>query len=129
MNRGPLDHDTLREEFSALRDAREGSAGDFQDAVSVGRMRANVRHAQARRRTLLAAALGVPLVAALTLQLRAELRQRADLALAQQAASIADWRSPTDALLTPSYMDLMREIPSLHASVLDARTQPGEGSR
>jgi hypothetical protein len=52
-------------------------------------------------------------------------REREALQLAEEAAAIARWRSPTEMLLASSYVELMRDVPSLHASVLDPEPQPG----
>ena len=128
MNRGD-DPDGLKDAFAAMRAERERSASHFAHTLAAGRARAGARHARARRRTLVAAFAAVPVVALLTLQLRTQLRERRDIALAEQAARIAQWHSPTDALLTPSYVSLMREIPSLDASVIDTSIQPEGASR
>jgi RNA polymerase sigma factor (sigma-70 family) len=126
----PEEHDVgaLRDAFQTMRRERERGAGYFADSVEAGCARAGARRASRRRRTLAAAALGIPVAAFLTVQLRAAVRQRADLALAQEATRIAQWHSPTEALLTPSYPNLMREIPSLHASVVEPRINPAGGS-
>ena len=121
--------DGLRAAFDTLRGARDRSAGYFHEVLAVGRERVRIRRASTRRRYALALAASLPVAALLTARVREEQSEREALTLAREAAQIAEWRSPTDALLSSPYDQLMREIPSLQTSVLDAGVQPSGGSR
>ena len=129
----PLDSDDsgLRDAFSALRAAREVGAGRFHENVRIGRSRARLHRERLRIRLALTLAVALPAAAGLSHHLVERGRQQEALRLAQEAAAIAVWRSPTETLLTYSYEDLIREIPSLDASVLDPQTptEAGGGSQ
>jgi hypothetical protein len=119
----------LRGAFETLRGGRDRSAGYFHEVLAAGRERLRVRRAATRRRYALALLASLPVAALLTVRVREQSSEREALMLAREAAQIAEWRSPTDALLSSPYDQLMREIPSLQTSVLDAGAQPSGGSR
>lgn len=120
----------IADAFSSLRAARTATAGQFLETVRVGRARAEARRSRGRRRLALTLATALPVTAALTLYVRERGSEREALQLAEEAAAIAQWRSPTETLLAHPYVELMREIPSLHASVVDPEPDtPAGGSR
>jgi hypothetical protein len=114
------DDSGLREVFAAMRESREMHAGGFHESVRLGRARAAVLRARVRRRFALTLALALPAAAGLTHRLVELKREREALQFAEAAAAISGWRSPTETLLAHSYADLIREIPSLNASILDS---------
>jgi hypothetical protein len=121
--------DALREAFAAVRAARESGAGRYHDFVQQARWRAQVRRRRARQRIAFALAGAVPVAAVAALGLHERKEERQALAIASQAQVIAEWRSPTASLLDDSQTDWMREVPSLHASVLDPQSESGGGSQ
>jgi hypothetical protein len=106
--------------FGELRAAREREAGTFQTALTRGRARRRLRQAWVRRRLSFALAAGIPLLGVLAADLRERERRRQALELAQQAAAILEWRSPTASFMSNAYAAWLAATPSLGSSLIDS---------
>jgi hypothetical protein len=124
-NESPPD---LTDGFSKLRARREEAAGTYMGTVVSARNRERTRRAQTRRRIVFVLALLVPAAGVLTMQARTRARLRADLAAAEQAAAILQWRSPTETLMHNAYAEWLSAPPSLGSSVI-LPTLPQGGSQ
>jgi hypothetical protein len=129
MDPEPEIEDVLRDGFAEVRGRREDAAGGFEATVAAGRARARTRRAQSRRRAVVALATATPVAVAVALHLDARAEERRALAVATEAAAIAEWRPATEPLLSSAYTVWMQHPSPLQASVLDPYTNPSGGSQ
>jgi hypothetical protein len=113
--------------FEQQRRADEASAPDFHELMARARGAAKVRDfARDGRwawRAAVAAAASIALAAGLSL-----LRPAPESRLPSNAATLADWKAPTDVLLQTPGAELLARLPVLLPSVPGGNTDEGDGA-